>query len=155
MDAESFRADDRCQIVDRILRPGFFVDDEVIEGSNGLEFFMGDFQANCDRFVGFGLAGGEPRCQAREPVRDGEDQNGVFKMGLDRESAVDFGFGDDIVALAELFFDKGTRSSVKVPVVFAPFEETAGIPALHEFAPLEEKVVRSIDFAGAGRAGGR
>ena len=155
MDAEAFRADDRCEIVDRIVRPGFFVDDEVVEGSDGLEFFMGDCQADRDFFVGLGVAGGKPRCQAREPIRYRKDQNGVFKVGFDREGAVDFGFSHDVVTLAELLLDKSARGSIIVFVVLAPLKKTVVFPALHELGPIEEKVVPPLDFLSARGAGGR
>ena len=155
MDAEAFRADDRCEIVDRIVRPGFFVDDEVVEGSDGSEFFVGGCQAARDSFVGLGMARGEPRCQSGEPVRDGEDQNGFFEMGFDCEGAVDFGFGHDIVAVTELLLDKSARRSVEILVILAPLEKTVVLPAPRELAPIEEKIVDTIDFTGARGASGR
>lgn len=60
MDAIPFGADDRCEIVDRVFGSLFFVDDEVVERADGLEFFMGDFQAAGDFFVGFRATRGEP-----------------------------------------------------------------------------------------------
>src|SRR5665213_1932098 len=147
MDAIPFGSHDRFEVVHRLAGVGFFVDHEIVEPANVGELVVRDLEPRGDLFVRLGAARFQARAQVRELVGDDEDQDRVRELLLDRERAVHFGLGHDVVAVPKLVLDERARHPVQVAVVLAPLEKCALRDAPPKLFMAQEEVVDVVALA--------
>ena len=104
--------------------------------------------------VARGQTGEQTLAQIRKPIRYEKDQHRVRIRGPDGKRTVDLRLHDHVVAFGQAPLNEIAGRPVKVAVVLARFQETAGATQPIELCSRNEKVVLSVAFARPWRAGG-
>src|SRR5580658_8637147 len=149
MDAVPFGPHDRFEVVDRLLRVGFLVDDQVFEVPNEGELVVRDLEARGDLLVRLGSPRLEARAEMRELVGDDEDEDGATERALDGQRSVDLGLRDDVVPGPERLVDERTRRPVEMAVVLPVLQELTGVTAPFELRPSQKEVIDALTLPGA------